>query len=342
MTANDVSATPLRWLGELGRRHPDAWSGIEQLRGMRGRELPDWPSWCYVPIAAGIAAVTRGADLTRLSLEQRVAATRDAATVTALAAWRQTKGVYVLDADLLEALWATSVTGDLPTAVLQRLPEWCVYLHLERELRPGVTLHGAWVHLEHDPTDGSSELRLVLALADGLAVLPIDLGGGLRDGIESVVSDALLQSHTATDAATVDTVVAASHELVGPLVSIALYLCSDEPEIDGQGRPGNPRPERVKGGWRTFPAPGIRRWSVGVRIGAALRAAQEAAAGGEREHAASGRQRPRAHWRRAHWAVRWTGPRTGEQTPVVRWIQPTLVAATTADEELPAVVRRVE
>src|SRR5690606_32262905 len=281
---------------------------------MRGRDLPSWPAWCHAPIAAGVAAVTGGATSPRLTPDLA----RDAAAVTALAAWRQTKGVYRFDQDLLEALWSTPVTGDLPSQVLHRLPEWCVYVPLDRPVAQE-RLYGVWAHLEHDANDGSQELRLLFAAGDELWPVPIALGGSLRAGIDAVVSSALLRLQRPLADRQVDEATRALREAAEPVVSLLLWLCSEQPEITGDGRPENPRPVKTKRGARTFPAAGPRTWEVGARVGAALRAARDAAKRAEGE--ATGR-RVRPHVRRAHWHTYLTGPRSSEQTPVFRWLNP--------------------
>lgn len=336
---------PFAYLNELAQHDPGVWRGVEHLRSLRGRELPTWPSWCYIPIVGGMAAATKGRPLS--NFQDPLAVMRNAAIIAALTAWRQTKGIYQFHPDLLNALWGTPVTGDLPTQALKRLPEWCVYIHIGSEIRPidcalsTETLHGAWAHLEWDANDHSEYLRLLLDINNELVPIPISLGGTLRQGIDSVTTEALMRTNTVMHADDLEQATRGIAALAEPIISLLLYLCSEEPELDGHGRPGNPRPKKVKGGTRTFPVPGPRHWSVGSRIGAALKAAHERTNNEREDGSAGGRTRPRPHLRRAHWAIRWTGPRTQEQAPVLRWIQPTLVAADT-DEELPATIRRVE
>lgn len=340
MATTSSADTPLRWLGEYGRRYPHAWQVAEEFRSRRGKDLAPWPSWCYLPIAGGYGMITSGLDESKLPFLERVLVARDAGILTALAAWRMTKSVYVFDPTLRAALWDSPVTGNLPGALLMHLPEWCVYLDLTGIEIGGVALEGAWVHLESDANDGSSELRLVLAMLGELWTIPIDLGGTLREGIDSVMSDGLLQQRRVISASEVAETVAGTAQLVEPIVSLVLYLVSEEPEIDGRGQPGNPRAEKVKGGWRTFPSPGPRQWDVGVRVGAALRAAQERLEELDRAAAASGRT-VRPHLRRAHWHTFLTGPRSGEQKPVLKWLHSLLVNADDPDE-LPVVVRPVQ
>lgn len=134
---------------------------------------------------------------------------------------------------------------------------------------------------------------------------------------------------------------------VAPLVSLLLYLCAD-PDITRRGTPAtpsNPQPVRTRrDGWRLFPADGPAEWDVGVRLGAALRAANERShSGGE-----TGRH-VRAHVRRAHWHTMISGPRLREDKSEIpaaqrkrdlRWLPPIPVNVDDYDA-MPAVVRPV-
>lgn len=327
---------PLHWLSEYGRRYPGAWRRFEEMRSERGRSLPTWPTWCYAPLAAGMAVVSDGLATERFagwSLAERVRIGQEAAILTALAAWRMTKGIYAFDPDLLQALWNTPITGDIPSSLLERLPEWCIYVPLDRD-----GLRGVWAHLESDANDGHMELRLVTIQDDGLAPVAIHLGGSLAEGIENTISEALTIAGMPVPARQLEVEARRTREVAEPIISLLLWLCSEQPEIEGRGRPGNPRPVRTKRGVREFAAPGPRTWEVGARVGAALRAARSAAKRAEGEP--TGRH-VRPHVRRAHWHTYWTGPRLGEQTPILRWLNPILVGGGDVDE-LPAVVRRVE
>ncbi|GAP34654.1 hypothetical protein ISF6_5362 [Piscinibacter sakaiensis] len=94
-----------------------------------------------------------------------------------------------------------------------------------------------------------------------------------------------------------------------------------------------------------FPADWPSTWDVGVRLGAALRQAYQAAETGSGTHAG-----PRPHVRRAHWHTILSGPRqredgsvipTAERRADLRWMPPIPVNVQDLDQ-LPATVRRVE
>lgn len=92
------------------------------FRDSRGKDLPGWPDWCFMPMAAwySIACHINGVDRLLLDLAT------EPARLGALGTWRYTQSVYRLDPDLFKAVWNTVPTGDLPCEVIYRMPEWCV------------------------------------------------------------------------------------------------------------------------------------------------------------------------------------------------------------------------
>ena len=331
---------PLQHLHDLNTRYPGVWKDFEGMRERRDVGLPEWPEWCYVPMAGAYAVVSGGGEK-RIGPGE-LSRVQDVASLAALAAWRMTKGVYRFDADILAALWDTPLTGELPSELLLRLPEWCVYVEAPRTVM-GAPLYGFYAHVEQDANDGRRELRLLLDYEDGLSPLPIHLVGTLEQGLKQMTYEAELQA--AQQGQDVNALRAQfGHdeaqnlrwaEQVAPLVSLLLYLCSERPDIAGKGAPGNPEPKRVKGGPRLFAAPGVKTWDVAYRLGAAFRRA-----GGELGQATGeGGRTVRAHVRKAHWHTFLSGPRAGLRQRALRWLPPTPVAF--GDEDVPAVIRRV-
>jgi hypothetical protein len=203
-------------------------------------------------------------------------------------------------------------------------------------------LHGYYAWMNWFAAEDRLELMLGLDVERPYPHLPVSvvpLIGTLEHSIRSVGEK--WQSHYdegLVDRAPTPGFVEGAQRL-SPLVALLLYLCADDAEIgDGATRPKQPQPTRTKQGWRLFPAPAPTRWDVGVRIGAAIRRAQEDEPGEMR--VVGERSRPRAHVRRAHWATYFTGPRSGEQTAVLRWLPP--IAVNVEDvEALPATVHEV-
>lgn len=312
------------------------------------------PDWCHVPYCDFVTAalmtifgeLPEADDVAQLPTKTRTEIADGAARTAAAAAWRMTKGIYRFDPGLRQALWDTPVRGDVPTALLYRLPEKCVYITAPPDGHDGWLGTGVFVHLDWEPS-GRHFLRFLMVSRppDGgvLLVMPLQMSldeGTLEDGVRNAGIVWYSRDGHTVEGAELSERLRKTARLVGSLLSLVLYLCSEEPDITGKGQPGNPRPTKTKKGLRTFAAPGVRTWNVGARIGAALRATQSAE---DREYGVTGtgRARPRPHVRRAHWSVYWTGPKTVEQTPVLRWIPPLLIAANESGEELPAVIRAV-
>lgn len=83
---------PMRLLKSLQKA--GVWRLVDHMREGKGNGLPDWPDWCYMPIAGGAAvSSTFGPQALCDNL-------LSPAVITAAAAWRVSKGVYRYDADL--------------------------------------------------------------------------------------------------------------------------------------------------------------------------------------------------------------------------------------------------
>lgn len=363
MKDNPFTETPDRLSGYLSRyaaKYPNAWKRYDDLRAARGKELPDWPAWCWCPLAGAYAIISGGGN-NRLQFEQLP----DIGILGALAAWRMTQGIYRFDSDVFAALWDTPMAGKIPVEILYRLPEWCVYI----EAPPGYTLYtlplaGWFTYLEYDAQSGRTELRFVFDLHPrGMSVFMLHL---TATTIEQCIQDVVLVSqHQALQiqapsnlrpedygtaypdgALLLQDLPSLLAPVLSSIVSIVLYLCSVSADIadlrSKRERPANPVPRKTKKGLRTFPLDGgATTWLVGYRIGASLRLAAGGGEGKERsgaEPGEAGRSSPRPHIRRAHWHTYLTGPRDRPQKPVLKWLPPTPVGA----GEIVPTIREVE
>lgn len=113
---------------------------------------------------------------------------------------------------------------------------------------------------------------------------------------------------------------------ISKLISILLYICSDEPEIDSERQPGTypsrPKPVKTKKGFRLFPANGVHYWTVGDKTGRTL---GEVQAHGLTEMT-TGRH-PRTHLRRGHWHDFWSGKKDEPDMRKFsyRWLPPQII-----------------
>lgn len=314
-----------QWLAEYGL----GWREFEDVRAaaVAEKQLKETP-WCLYPM--GLVS-----DVLRFYGVSSAQIGRQCATVAALAEWRLSQRVYALDPAVLDALWWSEVSGQLPTDVLLRLPDWCVYVHLpgrqshhhgsQRIISgaPSSTgfevteLEGAWVWLEADPE--GPELRVLLLTrqpsiidAGVVSLSEPTLEAGALKSARKYVALAREEGLSIEDEQTVAKYWIAAIE---PLLSIALYLCV-APDVPRVARPPQ------KAGPRKPPKAGPEIVRAGIELGAALRSAP-LVVGSEAPTGEGSHRSPRPHLRRAHWHTYLAGP--GRESRVVRWIHPTLV-----------------
>lgn len=327
---------PASHLSVASRLYPGAWRIADALRLEKGKDgFPDWPTWCFLPMGGWFAIVSEDAGLEQLPVHL----IGDVSRLAALGAWRATQGIYRFDPEIFSSLVATPLAGDLPTDVLLRLPEWCVYVETPGLDYFGDPQEGFFAHLEHDANTGRAELRLLLDLSEDLVPLVLHLGNWtIREAVSRMADEAMVQG--AAHGIAVDApgeALPQMTEAATSLVSLVLYLCSDAPEILSRkypdSRPGNPSPVKTKKGWRLFPPSAPRVWDVGQELGEKIRQGKEEQ-GDRTRPGQPERQGPRPHIRRAHWHGFWTGPK-GDKRFDVRWLAPIPVAMGQDDEEAP-------
>lgn len=335
---------PREHLVTAGKLYPDAWKRADDFRADRGKDgLPNWPDWCYLPMA-GWYAIVSGGGSNRVSLQNA----GDVGRLAALGAWRVTQGIYRFDPALYEAIAATPVDGDLPHDLLYRLPEWCVFVETPGREWHGSQMYGFFAHLEWDANTGRTELRLLIDCDADLTPIPLHLGPWtLAESIARMTDVASIQSMGAGLDAVPSGFTGALRAGIEPMVSLLLYLCSQNAEIgDGTRAPANPAAKRTKKGWRLFPPDKPTAWDVGVRLGSALRLAYHADETGQiGTHAG-----PRPHVRRAHWHGFRSGPMKrpdGSEIPAserqfgLKWLPPIPVNIDNL-ENLPATIRPIK
>ncbi len=313
---------PTVHLHKINKKYPGAWKQLAVMRKDKGVDLPDWPAWCFLPMSGWYAIVSAKYSVQQLSIDQ----IPDLAHIAALGTWRYSQGIYQFDSDAAKALADTVTHGELPIDVIMRLPEWCVYIDTPNRRWASENLHGFWAHLEYDVNTQRHELRLLLNTEKMLVPQIVHLGRWtVTEAVDRWFSESRKQSGLAGIAMpgydiTADAVERLSAE-INPLISLLLYLCSDEPDISNRdlpdSQPGRAKPKKTKKGWRLLPPNKPKIWHVGKSIGDTLRSA---------DYQDSGRS-VRPHLRRAHWHGYWTGPRDGEQKFRYKWLPPVVVGS---------------
>ncbi|MDD2162540.1 hypothetical protein N1078_18430 [Pseudomonas sp. MIL19] len=326
-----VNVNPLLHLKKVMKDYPAMSSWAKVMLQDKGKaNAPDWPNWCFLPMG-GWAAMIDVSSVIAGGFEHLFDSSKGIGVLAALGTWRYSQGIYRFDPDLLSALTATELSGDLPCELFQRLPEWCVYVET-----PGLSwlespLHGFWAHMEWDVNHQRKELRFVLNTEDGLIAQPLHLG---KWSVETAISKTM-------DFAGENDISSGLSELFGldlpldnilavelkPLIAILLYLCSEEPEIDPlrmpQASPTKTVFKKGKKGPYLFTPDKPRVLRVGDKAGRLLRiAAQDQDSG----------RTVKSHLRRGHWHGFWTGPRSGQRRFVYHWIAPLVVEGRKNDD----------
>lgn len=313
----DGKLRPVWHLEGASKMYPNAWKMIDPYRAARGTELPDWPDWCFLPMAAWYNIVADDAG----SAAVPPARIPDVARLAALGAWRYSQGIYRLDPDLYQAVIHTPPTDSIPNEALLHFPEWCLYVET-----PGLSwfdrpLYGFFAHLEYDTKQHHTELRLLFDGEELLAPFPLHLNGGsLLESVNQSLDVALRQakavgfSHSGY-AKQKNVMAAEITNEIRPIISLLLYVLSNAVDWPDRQRPSNPEPKKTRRrGFRLFPADHPRVWNLGTTVGEKIRDYRD------RSHKDGYRLKP--HIRRAHWHGFWKGPRDGEREYFLKWLPP--------------------
>jgi len=212
---------PTRLHNDLTREYKGIWDRVKDFLGARGQDIPDWPEWCYMPMAGAYAIVSGGGALPKWKRA-------DISKVAAVAAWRPTRAIVEVVPTRLQSLWEGEVPEEVGADDLSSLPVWGPYVDLQNI--DSAPAEGAILHLEHDVNDDHAEFRGLLVHED-LSTTPavLDLGKSLKEGARSVIEEAVRVARDEKEQAPVELgVTEAMTERVRPLLSIALYLASSK------------------------------------------------------------------------------------------------------------------
>lgn len=321
-----------------GQAYEGIWRQLDEARHYQGSW--SWPDHIFLPTEIMSLELIGWYIKHRRYPKEGAYTYREASFLAGLNTWRVTQGIYRFDADLYKALVDTPISGRIPSEVLFQLPEWCVYLETPSLSLPviegdPIQIRGAWAWMDLAPELKTPVLALMLDLYDEsptLEIAHIPLLETIEDSLDLVEAEQKERGPLECPRDQIATVFAA----LMPILSLVLYLCSTDADL---GRPRSPRPTptKTKRGLRYFPPSQPRTWEVGVRIGAALRRAQEAEASA-RGPATGTHARPRAHIRRAHWHTYRIGQ--GRQDRRLKWIPPIPINVEDLDQ-LPATIHPV-
>jgi len=326
---------PVKELNEINKLFPGIWKEVDAARFENEKKIKLWPDWCFLPVESWHGIVrnaflqrAKNADMSSLDYTKFSAISDliygQTCSFAAIGAWRYTQGIYRFNLEFAKELCATELKGYIPATVLLRLPEWCIYVETPDLILNGVSISGFWAHLDSD-TKSNPSIRLMINVYEKTVPFLIPLGPWALEDAIRIGCDAFSRNYMSADKVSLIGVTVNAKEMslaLSPLLSMVLYLCSDEPEISDR-QPGStfrrPQAKKTKKGWRIFPPEKPSIYQVGRNIGMIL---QKARAIGN--HQACGQKSPRAHLRRAHWHGYWLG--AGEDKRFsYKWLFPMII-----------------
>ncbi len=265
---------PDRWIMQMNRKYPNLWTDLRKAyadlekvirSGAEGMlMLQAVPDWCIMPTMFPFLLLTH-----RYGESYYLTHMDEMMTLASACIWRCSKGVYRFAPEIFSALTAQPLTGDLPTDVLYRLPEWAVYIET-----PGLTyerhqMEGFIAHLDYNLFSRSVDLQFAMFLQGRempkMVALPLG-SGSLADAMDRVdQTDDMFMGHTEQRR-----YVGSRDEYrrtFSAMLQLMLYLCSEEPDL-----PEIEHPQK----WQTLcgsvrPPQEPRVWDVGVRISHLIR-----------------------------------------------------------------------
>ncbi len=264
---------------------------------MKGKDLPDWPDWCYCPLAAAYFIEADVAGKAGIPKSQIVP---DIGNLGALATWRMNKTVYRFSPALLEALSKASIR-QIPINVFYNMPAWCVYIEAG-DCNWGIPdLKGWFAYFDWDLKKKESELRLTFDTGKGLVPYMINLSSSnLSDCLKDTMEESL--EHLSFGQLTVVPRGDEYHKIskfITLYIAVLLYLCSVDPDVT---------PRNTRSPHPNYPYRSVKRFSVGY-------------------HPEILKDTPEIHQkpyiRKAHWHMYRVGP--GRKGTALRWISPTMV-----------------
>lgn len=328
---------PLFVLKKITEQYPKAWEQMEMFHSENGSpQLGSWPDWCYAPMSAALAVASKGYDLNKLPIDIRMGMTSVAQAIFAIAPWRLSKEVYVIDEDLKNLLFEQDGELDVPDEILLHLPYPCFYVELPNTYYKADKIHGFFVTLEYDVNNGDKELKPVFLTDDGdIFSYSIHIRAKtIEESVDMLDKQAL--ENTNGDKELKRLALRAMQDsaetkiFLKQILQVILYILAQNAEVTPSSEQSfiTKRGKTVKDKYSE-----IRKWDVGIRVGAAIRQQKAKEQSRKKEYKESEHQSPRPHMRRGHWHHFWTGPKAQpeERKLILKWLSPMAIAANPED-----------
>ncbi|MDO9605004.1 hypothetical protein [Hydrogenophaga sp.] len=333
-------------LDDFSKKYPGIWQSVDAFRAQKGLNNFEWPDWCFMPNSTCVHII-KGYDFNLTAIQE----IQNALMLSALSKWRIGQGIYRFDSILYDCLIKTELNGDIPSELLLKIPQWCLYIETPGHKIDAHAIKGCFVHLEYNVHSKTPEVHFVFDsddLKQGQFSF-IKLGQwSLQESISKAID---YESHGTPELLTNqlkevrknrEFILKSQSDVLRPIISLLLYICSINAEYTNKESPSNAPITKTKKGFRTFPSNQVKTWEIGTRIGAAIRRALEKSentAGDSSKDGVHSSLQP--HVRRAHWHGFWSGPKDGDRHLKIKWLPPIPVNIEEF-EKLPSVIHPVQ
>jgi hypothetical protein len=323
--------TPLKLVRLWPKMLPGCYETLDYLKDAKTEGQIDYPDYCELPINAAFTYLVETG-------ESEEVAAAGAPELTACYLWRKNKIIFAFDPELTTTLAEqakeTEETDILPADLLLHPPYPIIYIKA-----PGLVedIDGFFYWVDYDTNHGTIELRIQWVISDFKMsfgqVMHLLPGSTIHDCVwdtiertkEYLGEPAIIEAKPVTEIA----------GMVITALQFVLYLCAsnadireDPPEVH---IPDSERHKKVM--TIQDKAREVKSFSVGIRIGAAIRKAQrKPPADPDAEKGTGSAKRP--HSRRGHWHHYWTGPKDGDRKLVLKWTAPTFIHADDIDDNI--------
>lgn len=305
---------PTDHLNFISKKYNKIWKMIDTVRKHPIHGSTHWPAWSYAPIHTYDAILSVYKEYDNIQSPFGVIE-----KIAALAPWRLTKGIYEYEPSVYKSIGDNEIKGNIPVEVLHRIPEWSVYIKTPNFMG----INGFFAHLEYDHISKMTLLRFLLDSENDLYPLTIHIGGWtVEEGLNRFYTESGKQHNIADCKSLCSELVKANLPLVQKCLSLLLYLCIDEPDIERiqNNLPCRPRVKKGKKKQPLMPPKYTTVWQVGKRLAKQMIIPNEAKGNSHKS--------PIPHIRRGHYHGVWTGKRNSpDRKFIYNWWHPTVINA---------------
>lgn len=334
---------PLKMVQEFKQKFPDVWEYCDCSLNMPFEKLNfEWdrtrcvlPTYICLPIMKQLyEQKNEPFDIT------------DVATLKVLYSWRKYKEVYSFDSDLANMLMSSSSDEFVvPTSSMLSAPYPAFYVQIDGENDLGIKGFFCtfdYIVLSDEDTDKLTKQFSfnILGIYDNMNfACPLII----RDGITIKESIDYLRKMFTEDKDFDPKILDMAIDFIPKALQLVLYICAANADICE-----NPQQKQITRKPMTGIKPKdtlreVRKWDVGYRIGSIIRKSTDEVQIQEQEGDKKYKSSPkRPHVRKGHFHHYWVGSKSdNSRVLVLKWVAPMFIN-TALDEELPAVITKIE